>query len=135
VAAYKRDGVLPAKEDVRGWHYMQTRMFLRLMPTRIPTEDCRILQALFNLKPDGNIRLLFEFYRICIRSGYMEVLPGIERYVEKVGRHAFLVPVIRCMAETEWTKQMVRPLFDRVRSRHHPITVANVERVLDEAGV
>jgi hypothetical protein len=128
-AAYEQGGVLPRRDEVQDWHYLQRRLFLRMLPPKIPAEHCRQLEANFNFKPGDNIRLLFEFYRICVRSGYREVLPGIERYVERVGRHAFLAPLIQSMAETPWSKDLARPVFERVRRLHHPITVANVESV------
>jgi len=134
-ADYTRTGVLPDRDDVRGWHYLQKRMFLRLLPRTIPADHCGKIAALFGFEPDGNIRLLYEFYRTCIRSGYRDALPGIEHFVEKVGRHAFLVPVIRTMTETEWTRDLVRPMFERYRHRHHPITVAAVDGVLAQAGL
>ena len=134
IAAYA-GGVLPAREEARNWHYVQKRMFLRLLPAKIPVEDCRKLEEIFGIEPGGNLRVVYEFYRLAIRSGYKEALPGIEEWVGRVGRHAFLTPLFRGMTETDWTRRLARPMFESVRPRHHPITVAAVEDVLKGAGV
>jgi hypothetical protein len=51
-----------------------------------------------------------------------------------VGRGKFVIPLLRALAETEWSKEVARPVFERFRNRHHPLTVVNLERVLVQAG-
>ena len=65
----------------------------------------------------------------------IKALPGIERMVLREGRAAILKPLFRCMLENEWTRDLVRPMFETARERYHPITVAVVDALLTEAGV
>jgi leukotriene-A4 hydrolase len=134
VAKFK-EGMLPTHEDVQGWNSNQIRLFLYQLPRQVSLESCRYLESLFSIATSKNFTHLSAFYEIAIRSGYEAVLPRVEEILETIGRGKFVVPLMRALAETEWSKAVARPIFERVRNRHHPLTVANLERVLVKAGL
>ncbi len=131
--AYKR-GDLPARQQVAGWIGEQVLLFLKSIKGGIPTEDCRNLEELFGLKKMNDARVLTAFYVISIRSGYQEVLPGIEKIIANEGRYLLITRLFRTMLEVEWARGLTRPLYDKYRNRHHPITQAGIEQILLEAG-
>jgi hypothetical protein len=47
----------------------------------------------------------------------------------------FILRIFRAMIETEWSRDLARPLFERVRARHHQITVHAMEALLKQAGL
>jgi hypothetical protein len=47
----------------------------------------------------------------------------------------YILPIVRAMIETEWSRDFVRPLFERVRDRHHQITIHAMEGLLKKAGL
>jgi hypothetical protein len=55
--------------------------------------------------------------------------------MSRIGRMLYLMPVARAMIEAEWAREGVRPLFESVRDRHHPMTVDVMEEFLKEAGL
>jgi len=55
--------------------------------------------------------------------------------MERVGRMLYIRPIVRAMIETDWSRGYVRPLFERVRDRHHQITVNTMEGLLRKAGL
>ena len=75
------------------------------------------------------------FYLISVNSGYKDVLPGIERMVGSDGRAVTLAMIFRTMVKEDWTRDEARPMFERHREKHHPTTVASIERILKEAGL
>ena len=79
-----------------------------------------------------NRRLLRD---ICIASGYREILPRVEAYAEKIGRMLYILPVFRTLIQTDWSRGVARPLFERVKPRHHQITANGIERMLARAGL
>lgn len=133
-SAYEQ-GILPVRDDIQNWHYMQKGFFLELLPKKISVEHCRYFESLFEFQQSRNAVLLMLFYRLCIRSGYEEIMPSIERFVARVGRHAWLTPLFQCMLENDWTRNLARPMFESVRERHHPITAAVIDNLLIQAGV
>jgi leukotriene-A4 hydrolase len=126
-------GQLLEKEDVAGWKPCQIQLFLRLLPERISIDACRQLEKLFMFKETSNIAPLIAFYALCIRSGYQNILPGVEHLIATMGRFFFLSRIFRAMIETDWSRQKVRLIFERYRNLHHPITVSNIEKLLTEA--
>jgi aminopeptidase N len=134
IDAYE-SGALPASNQVADWIPDQIRLFLLMLPERIPVEDCRQLERIFNLKDTHNYFMMNRFYQIAVQSGYQEVLPGIERMVGSDGRMVTLAMIFRTMVKEEWTRDEARPMFERHRDKHHPTTVMVIERILKKAGL
>ncbi|NOR88862.1 MAG: M1 family peptidase [Anaerolineales bacterium] len=130
-----RQGILPTTEVVKDWDWMQTSIFLRALPVTISIEDCRYFEDLFALDEDTYPPLLGDFYKVCIRSGYEQIYPQVEALFSATGRLAVIMPVFRTMLDTEWTQALARPLFEEMRERYHPHTIAVFERFLKAAGM
>ncbi len=128
-------GASLARADVRDWHRDQKLLFLMSIPQTLSPERCRELEALFALRESPDHVLCARFYRISIQSGYQDVEPGVVRLIEQEGRMVMLRRLFQCLAENAWSKDLARPLFERVRARYHPITAAAVDHVLTQAGV
>jgi leukotriene-A4 hydrolase len=128
-------GIKPAREQVHGWHRYQILAFLQGLPAKIAIEDCRYFDDLFEIEKKNDIAFFSHFYIVCITSNYQEILPRLEQFLEKFGRMLFILPVLRAMIKTDWSRGYARPLFERVRKRHHQITVSAMEGVLKDAGL
>ncbi len=128
-------GTLPDSHLVADWIPDQIRLFLLMLPERIPVEDCRQLERIFSFKDTHNYFMMNRFYQIAVQSGYEDVLPGIERMVGSDGRMVNLAMIFRTMVKEDWTREKARPMFERHRDRHHPTTVAVIEGILSKAGL
>ena len=62
-------------------------------------------------------------------------MPRVEDFVEKIGRMLYILPIMRSIVETDWARGRARPLLERVREKHHPVTIAALEAVLKTAGL
>jgi len=134
IDAYE-SGALPESHQVADWIPQQVRLFLLMLPERIPVEDCRHIERIFHFKDNPDYYIMSLFYRIAVLSGYHEVLPEIERMVGSDGRMTILAAIFRTMVKEEWTRDKARPMFERHRDKQHPTTAANLERILSEAGL
>ena len=47
----------------------------------------------------------------------------------------YLFPIFRAMIATEWSREQARPLFERVKEKHHQITVRAIDGLLKKAGL
>ncbi len=128
-------GTLPTHAQVENWHSDQVKSFLQGLPSSIPVEDCPRLEEILDLKKWNDAAHYSFYYSICIASGYEAILPRVEAYAEKIGRMLYIMPVFRALVQTEWSRAHARPLFERVRSHHHQITVNGIERGLSRAGL
>jgi leukotriene-A4 hydrolase len=129
------EGRLPAREQVRDWHRYQMLSFLQGLPTPIPVEACRQLDEVLELEKRNDDHFLSYFYATCIASGYREILPRVEIFLEKIGRMLYIMPIGRALVASDWARDQARPLFERVRERHHPVTVNTVDNFLKKAGL
>lgn len=130
-----QQGKLPTKEQVQDWHRYQILSFLQGLPKTLSVEQCEQLEDIFELKKRNDDHFFSYFYAISIASGDGKIMPRVENFFEKIGRMLYLMPIARALLETEWSRSQVRPLFEKVRERHHPVTVATMERLLKKAGL
>ncbi len=128
-------GIVPTKEQVQNWHRYQILSFLQGLPKKISVEDCKYFDDILDLEKRNDVALFSFFYVICIASGYQEILPRLEQFMGKIGRMLYVLPIVRAMIETDWSRDKVRPLFERVRQRHHQITVNAMAGTLKKAGL
>jgi hypothetical protein len=84
---------------------------------------------------EERIAFFSYFYVIAIASGYEAILPRVEKFMGTIGRMLYVLPIVRIMLETDWSREHIRPLFERVRDRHHQITVHAIEGLLRNAGL
>lgn len=134
VNAYQQ-GTLPTRAQTENWHSDQVKSFLQGLPAAIPVKDCPLLEEALNLKKWNDTAHFSFFYAICIASGYEPILPRVEAFAEKIGRMLYILPIFRALIQTDWSRGHARPLFERVKSHHHQITVNGMERLLARAGL
>ena len=128
-------GIKPNKEQIQNWHRYQLLSFLQGLPHKISVEDCKYLEDVLELERRKDVAFFSFFYVIAIASGYQQILPSVEQFLGKVGRMIYVLPIVRTMIETDWSRPHVGPLFERVRDRHHQITVRAMEGLLKKAGL
>ena len=132
LAAY-REGNRPTREQVKDWRRYQTLSFLQGLPAKISVDDCRYLEDVLDLKKANDAAFYSYFYATCIASNYQEIMPRIEQYLGTVGRMIYVIPVIRAMIAMDWSRELVRPLFERVKEKHHQITIKTLDELLRKA--
>jgi len=130
-----RQGKLPTKDQVKDWHRYQMLSFLQGLPRSISMEECKTLEAILELEKRNDDYFFSYFYATCILSDYQEIMPRVEKFVERIGRMLYLMPIVRAMTEADWSRNKVRPLFEKVRAQQHPVTAAAVEDLLKKAGL
>jgi len=130
-----RQGNKPTREQIGNWHRYQILSFLQGLPRKISIEDCQYFEDILELEKRNDVSFFYHFFLIAIASGYQVVLPRVEQFVEKIGRMLYVLPVVRAMSEAEWSRGYIRPLLERVRDRHHQITVRAMGEILKQAGL
>ena len=128
-------GIKPTKEQIQSWHRYQVLSFLQGLPPKIPREDCQYFDEILELDKRNDVAFFSYFYIIAIASGYQEILPRVEEFLGKIGRMLYILPIVRVMIEMDWSRGHIRPLFERVRDRHHQISVRAIEGLLKNAGL
>ncbi|HSO13949.1 MAG TPA: leukotriene A4 hydrolase C-terminal domain-containing protein [Anaerolineales bacterium] len=130
-----RQGKRPTRGQVKDWHRYQTMSFLQGLPNIISVDDCKYFEDILELEKKNDNAFFSPFYAVCIASGYQGIWPRLEKFMETIGRMLYVLPVMRAMIETEWSKAKARPLFEQVKGRHHQITVRAMDGLLKKAGL
>lgn len=128
-------GIKPAQGQIQNWHRYQLMSFLQGLLQKISVEDCKYFDEILELEQRNDAVFFSFFYATCIMSGYEEILSRVEQFMEKIGRMLYVLPIVRAMIATDWTRDKIRPLFERVRDRHHQITINAIEGLLKKAGL
>ena len=135
VLGHYQHGTRPTKEQAQVWHRFQIFSFLQGLPRKIPVQDCQYFEDILELEKRNDAGYYSFFYATCIASGYEAVMPRVEQFMGKIGRMLYILPIVRAMVETDWSRGYIRPLFESVRDRHHQITAYAIEGLLKKEGL
>jgi hypothetical protein len=130
-----KQGTRPQKEQVKDWDHYQILSFLQGLPKKISVDDCKYFEDLLELEKANDAAFFSNYYATCIASGYEEIMPRIEKFMETIGRMYYVFPVMRAMIGTDWAREQARPLFERVKEKHHQITIKAMDGLLKKAGL
>ena len=130
-----KQGKRPSKEQVKDWHRYQIMSFLHGLPNVIPVDDCKYFEDILELEKKNDDAFFSPFYAICVTSGYQEIWPRVEKFMGTIGRMLYVIPVVRAMIATDWSKGKARPLFESVKGMHHQITIHATNGMLKKAGL
>jgi hypothetical protein len=128
-------GSKPTRDQIQDWHRYQILSLLQGLPRKISVEDCQYFDEILELEKRNDVAFFSYFYVIAIASGYEAILPRVEQFMGKIGRMLYVLPIVRVMIDTDWARGHIRPLFERVRDRHHQITVNAMEGLLKRANL
>ena len=129
IAAYDR-GVKPNLEQVEDWSTFQRMLFLQSLPIKMSVDDCIYIEKLFDLRNSRDSYLLSEFYKRAIHSEYTEILPDVISFLNPVGRGRIILPVWRALASNEWSKTLVKDLYQQCKPKLHPMMNQALKKML-----
>ena len=115
------------------WSATEWALYLENLPrppaVGLPEATLRALDAQFHLTESGNYDVLVPWLTLALKSGYLAVLPRVERVVAEVGRMKYLRPLYTALAADPATRDRGHALFDQLRAGYHPIARQMVEGV------
>ena len=67
---------------------------------------------------------------MAVRGGYEPAYPRLQDFLTSVGRRKFLKPLYTELAKTDEGKRRALAIYEKARSRYHPISAATIDEVL-----
>ena len=125
--------LVPFQQRRAAWSARQWKYYLEILPRPQTPEFIADLEDEFSLSMYKNTEVRQAFLLLAAESGYAAANPAIEEFLGTYGRTVYLKPIYKAMAQTAQGLAWARRVFERVRAGYHPITVAQMERVLKEA--
>jgi leukotriene-A4 hydrolase len=79
----------------------------------------------------GNAEVATEWYVLGINSNYTEIRPDIERFISKVGRRKFLLPIYTALNNNPESKNWGLEVYMHARNNYHPVSIMTLDDLLD----
>jgi aminopeptidase N len=111
------------------WSATEWALYIENYPRPAVHDALRQLDHQFQLTDSTNYDVLVPWLTLALKSGYLAVLPRVERVVAEVGRMKYLRPLYTALAADPQTRAQGEALFARNRAGYHPIARQMVEGV------
>jgi leukotriene-A4 hydrolase len=104
--------------------------FIRKLPKTITVEQLRELDKNLNFKGSGNAEIMTEWFVLAINSGYKDVRPDIEKFLNKVGRRKFLLPIYKTLSKDKENLDFARKVYKNARNNYHSVSQRTMDDLL-----
>jgi hypothetical protein len=105
------------------------QMFIRYLPKSITVDKLERLNSYFGFNRTENAEIALDWFTLCINANYDGVLPDIERFLRKIGRRKFVLPLYELLAQKPQYKNFAKTLFDSQKNYYHAVTKNSVEKL------
>ena len=130
VAAFKAGGPASAVQP-KGWATQQWLRFLNGLPRQQTPTRLKELDEALGLSASPNAYVRSAWAELAIANRYEPAIPGIEGFVQQVGRGLLIYPIYRGLtAQGEWGRAHATAFFAKARTGYHPSTAAAVEKIV-----
>jgi len=104
--------------------------FIRALPKKMDPERLALIDEKLHFNTWGNAEVATEWYVLGINSNYTEIRPDIERFISKVGRRKFLLPIYTALNKNPESKQWGLEVYKKYRNNYHPVSIMTMDDLL-----
>ncbi|TDH26423.1 M1 family peptidase [Segetibacter sp. 3557_3] len=105
--------------------YLISRLPVDLIP-----QELIALDKAFAFTNSGNAEIQTAWYVVAIKHGYRAAYPAIEKFLTRVGRRKFLVPIYTELIKTAEGKTWAKEVYKRARPNYHPVAYNTIDALL-----
>jgi leukotriene-A4 hydrolase len=130
LAAVKAGGPVSAVKP-QGWATQQWLRFLNGLPRQQSPARLEELDETLDLSTSNNAYVRSAWAELAIANRYDPALPSIRAFVTSVGRGLLIRPIYEgLMQQGDWGQPIARRFFEEARSGYHPVTAAQVAKIV-----
>jgi hypothetical protein len=96
--------------------------FIRGLSDDISIEKLQYLDATFNFSTWGNSEVMAEWFVLNIHQKNRAVRPAIEKFISKVGRRKYLLPIYKALVSNPEDKVWAKKVFDNSKAYYHAVS-------------
>jgi hypothetical protein len=120
-----------AKElDTKHWSSHEYLYFIRGLNKELDTNKLNDLKLTFNFASSGNSELEAAWFEHVIHNQYLKDYNSLERFLMRVGRRKFLMPLYTALASTEEGKTYAQEIYERARNNYHYVSIQSLDELL-----
>lgn len=129
---YAAGTLTPDAIDASQWSTQEWMRFIEGLPADLTVAQLRALDARFALSETGNSEIAYAWFMQAIAHNDRAVFPAIERFLERVGRRKFVLPIYAALMKNPAQQDFARAAYVKARPNYHPITRAGVDALIPQ---
>jgi aminopeptidase N len=104
--------------------------FIHSLPENIGKSKLQKLDAYFSFKTSGNAEIMTDWFILGIKNNYGELNTDIKKFLGKVGRRKYLLPIYETMLNNNKTKALAIEIFEKNKKNYHSVTKNSIEALI-----
>jgi leukotriene-A4 hydrolase len=124
------NGMAVSKIDTAGWTTHQWLYFLRNMPDSVAFDRLGELDNTFGFTKTGNSEIAVEWFVIAINNNYRNADEAIKKFLLRVGRRKFLIPLYNALIDADPSLERARSIYAEAKSNYHSVATNTIDQML-----
>jgi leukotriene-A4 hydrolase len=117
------------------WSTQEWVHFIDSLPRVLDADHLRALDLRMKLTDSPNAEIAFAWFRLAIANDYADAYPAMERYMIRIGRRKFIVPLYRDLLKTSAGTSLATSIYAKAREGYHPLAQSAIDTLFkEEAG-
>jgi leukotriene-A4 hydrolase len=104
--------------------------FIRRLPRNISIDKLKLLDKKLDFKGWGNAEIATEWYILGVEAGYENIRPNMEKFLKKVGRRKFLLPIYKTLAKRPADLKWAKDVYAEARANYHAVSQNTIDEIL-----
>jgi len=101
--------------------------FIYSLPKKISKEKLKKLDSYFSFKNCGNSEIMTDWFLLGIQNDYLELNPEIRRFLTKVGRRKYILPIYQELLKNKKTNSLAKNIYKTSKGNYHSISIKLIE--------
>ena len=106
--------------------------FIRALDQDIAIERLRYLDQKMKFSAWGNSEVMAEWFVLNINCGNREIRPEIEKFISKIGRRKFLLPIYKALMKNPEDKVWAKKVFDKSKAYYHAVSRNSIAELFND---
>lgn len=112
------------------WSSHEWVHFIKNLPAGLDPSRLADLDAAFTLTASGNSEILAAWFPHTIAANYTPAATALEKFLVRVGRRKFLVPLYKALLKTEAGTAEARRIYELARPNYHAVAISTFDEVI-----
>lgn len=117
--------------NTKNWMTAEWLNFLRKLPDSLSRQKLNELDKTFHFTNSGNSEIKAAWLEKSIAQNYGPSLEAAERFLIKVGRRKFLVPIYAALLEADTTSATAIQIYTKARPNYHAVSRETLDELLN----
>ncbi len=127
-----REGKKASALQTKAWSCHEWLYFIRKLPQPLSQAQLKELDEAFGFTQSGNAEILAAWFIPALQNEYTAVEPAIERFLVKVGRRKFLVPIYKALIASKNGMEKAQAIYQKARPNYHFVAVNTLDALMKE---